>query len=318
MMNRCGKFLAAALILMASAASVSLAGTWNLALPDTVILDRDVAVLGDVAGGPVPAGAQDLVIRAGLKPNAVVTVSRRDILRRLVTAGLAGGVRFTGVEICHLLFEGREVTPENLKQEVNVKVQKLVPTAYPGAPDSWFELELPRVKLASAGNWKISCDRNRQLIPGRNLVPITVVDQDRKESFTATIILHQFGEVGRARSEIARDLALEEDLFSWEWMDLADMKRGLSVGRASTYGASSTRKLSAGAFLREADLKVTPIVKAGDPVELQISRGLVAVTVRAIARQNGCLGQTIPVRSEVTGRLVNARVSGPGTVEWRR
>ena len=316
-MERILKCMAVTLILMASAGPVCAAGNWNLTLPDTLVLDHDVATLGDLGTGPVPANVQDIVIRAGLKPNGVVTVSRRDILRRLVTAGLAAGVRFTGSEQCHLVFAGREVTPENLQREVTRQIQKIVPPAYPGAPDSWFELDLPPVKLAAAGNWIIECERKDLLTPGRNLVRVTVVDQDRKESFPVTVTLHQFGEVGRAISDIPRDRSLEENLFAWEWRDLADQKRGLSISRASTNGASSTRKLTAGAFLREADLKITPIIAAGDRVELQISRGQVAVTVRAIARQSGCLGQTIPVRSEVTGRLVNARVTGPGIVEWR-
>ena len=317
-MDRNLKCLAVTLILMASAGSACAAGNWTLALPDTVVLDHDVATLGDLANGPVPANVQDLVIRAGLKPNGVVTVSRRDILRRLVTAGLARGVRFTGGEQCHLVFAGREVTPENLHKEVTLQIQKLVPPAHPGAPDSWFELDLPPVKLAAAGTWKVECERKELLTAGRNLVRVTVVDQDREESFPAAVTLHQFGEVGRTRLDIPRDRALEEEMFEWEWSDLANLTRGLSVNRSSTHGASSTRKLTAGAFLREADLKVTPIVVAGDPVELQIRRGQVAVTVRAIARQSGCLGQTIPVRSEMTGRLVNARVAGPGIVEWRR
>ena len=317
-MDRNLKCLAAALILMVSAGPACAAGNWTLALPDTVVLDHDVALLGDLTSGPVPAQVQDLVIRAGLKPNGVVTVSRRDILRRLVTAGLARGVRFTGGEQCHLVFAGREVTPEDLHQQVTRKIQKLVPAAYPGAPDSWFELDLPPVKLAAAGTWHVECERKEQLAPGRNLVRLTVVDQDREESFPATITLHQFGEVGRTRADISRDTALEENMFDWEWRDLADLNRRLSVDRSSIRGASSTRDLPAGAFLRESDLKVTPIVMAGDPVELRIRRGQVAATVRAIARQSGCLGQTIPVRSEMTGRLVNALVAGPGIVEWRR
>ncbi len=59
-------------------------------------------------------------------------------------------------------------------------------------------------------------------------------------------------------------------------------------------------------------------MRAGDAVEMTVIRGTVTVTVRATARQPGCLGQTIPVRNELNGRLVNARVAGPGLVEWRR
>ena len=95
-MNGNRKLLALIFLVWGSAAPVLAAGTWNLVLPDTVVVDGDVATLGDVATGPVPARVRDLVIRAGLKPNCVVEVSRQDILRRLVTAGLARGVRMTG------------------------------------------------------------------------------------------------------------------------------------------------------------------------------------------------------------------------------
>ncbi len=312
------KCLALIFVLLGAAGPVCAAGTWNLVMPDTVVLDHDLARLGDVAAGPVPAQVRDLMIRAGLKPNCVVTVSRQDILRRLVTAGLAGGVRLTGASHTHLIFAGRELVAGDIRQEVRLVIQPLVPPSYPGAPDSWFELDLPAIELSAAGAWHAESDRTELLEPGRNLVRIRVVDGNREESFPVTVTLHQFGEVGRVRNNLSRDKPLAENMFDWQWQDLADLDHGLSVHRTSIQGASPTRNLKAGDYLRQADLKETPVILAGDPVELQVRRGQVAVSVRAFARQNGCLGQTIPVRSELTGRLVNARVVGPGLVEWRR
>ena len=75
--------------------------------------------------------------------------------------------------------------------------------------------------------------------------------------------------------------------------------------------------MTAGDQLRAGDLKPIPAIRAGDMVDLEIQRGGLTVTVRGLARQAGCLGQTIPVRNELNGRLVNARVKGPGLVEWR-
>lgn len=312
------EILVLALALTASAGVVGAAQNWRLTLPDTLALDRDTVTVGDIAGGPVPAGAQDIVVRAGLKPNAVVTVSRRDILRRLVTAGQARGVSFGGAEQIRLVFRGREVTPEKLREAVSRQLQPLVPPARSNAPDSWFELELPPVAMAAAASWQVIIERTELLAPGRNLVRIGVLEGARTESVTATVTLHQYGEVGRLRSDVTGNSPLEENMFDWEWRDLAETDRGLADGRDSIRGFSSTRDLAAGRYLREADLKATPLIRTGDPVELQVRRGQVAVSVRAIARQNGCLGQTIPVRSELTGQLVNARVAGPGIVEWRR
>ncbi len=317
-MNGNRKFLVLIFVLLGTAGSAHAAGTWNLVLPDTVILNNDLATLGEVASRPVPAYAQDLVIRSGLKPNSVVEVSRQDILRRLVTAGMARGVRLTGASHCQLIFAGRELTNGDIQREVRRTIQPLVPPAVSDAPDSWFELDLPEIELSTTDVWNVETDRTDMLEPGRNLVRIRIVDGHREESFPATVTLHQFGEVGRISRNLARNQPLEESMFDWQWRDLADLDRGLAVHRTSVHGSSPTRNLKAGEYLRQADLKETPLILAGDLVELQVMRGQVAVAVRAVARQNGCLGQTIPVRSELTGRLVNARVAGPGLVEWRR
>ncbi len=317
-MNGNRKLLVLIFVLTGIASSACAAGNWNLVLPDTVFLADDLATLGEVASGPIPAYARDLVIRAGLKPNTVVEVSRQDILRRLVTAGLARGVRMTGAGHCQLIFAGRELTDGDVRREVRRVIQPLVPPSIPNAPDSWFELDLPKIELSTADAWNVETDRSDKLEPGRNLVRIRIVDGHREESFSATVTLHQFGEVGRINSNLTRNQPLEENMFEWQWRDLAELDVGLAVHRTSVQGSSPTRNLKSGEYLRQADLKETPLVLAGDSVELQVMRGQVAVAVRAVARQNGCLGQTIPVRSELTGRLVNARVAGPGLVEWRR
>ncbi len=306
------------LALLGAAGPVCAAGNWNLVLPDTVVLTDDRATLEDLATGPVPAFAQDIVIRAGLAPNSVVAVSRQDVLRRLVTAGLAHGVRLSGAERCHLIFAGREVDTAAIQEEVRRAIQPLVPPAVSGAPDSWFELELPTMEMSVVDSWNVEIDREKPLEPGRNLVRVGVRENSRTENFATVVTLHQFGEVGRLRQDLSRDQAMEEYQCDWLWRDLADLDQGLAVHRSSITGASAVRNLKAGEYLRKADLKETPVILVGDSVEMQIRRGQVAVTVRALARKNGCLGQTIPVRSELTGRLVNARVAGPGLVEWRK
>lgn len=306
------------LALLSAAGPVCAAGNWNLVLPDTVVLTDDLATLEDIARGPIPAYAQDIVIRAGLEPNSVVTVSRQDVLRRLVTAGLAHGVRLTGAERSHLIYEGVRVDAEALEKELRQAMQPLVPSSASGAPDSWFEMELPDIELSVVETWDVQIDRTKPLEAGRNLVRISLRENNRTDSFAAVVTLHHFSEVGRLRIDLDRDQALEENHFAWRWRDLADLDQGLAVDRSSIAGASAVRNLKAGELLRQADMKETPVILVGDPVELHIRRGQVAVTVRALARKNGCLGQTIPVRSELTGRMVNARVAGPGRVEWRK
>jgi flagella basal body P-ring formation protein FlgA len=308
----------AAVAAVLGAVAAAPAAAWRIDLPDTVVVTGGTALLRDVSLTPVPAGAGDLVVHAGGAPNTTVTVSGRLLLRKLVTAGLGGGVTFGGAAQCVLVFAGRELDGETVAGALRRELQALVPLPVPGAPDSWLDVTVPEMRLAAVGDWRVEVRRERPLAPGRNLVPVRLAAGDHRESFTVSVVLHCYDEVARARLTVERDTPLDPGQFTWEWTDLASLDPGTASGRGIIAGASATRRIGAGDLLRLADLRETPVVLAGDPVDLMVVRGQVAVTVRALARQAGCVGQIIPVRNELTGRLVNARVAAPGVVEWRR
>jgi flagella basal body P-ring formation protein FlgA len=210
------------------------------------------------------------------------------------------------------------VDADELRAEAERVVTALLPASPEGAPAAWCEIALPTEALTVAGAWTLGCARREPLPPGRSQLRLELQDGWQTRELPVSVVVHAHGEVAVARLAVQRDRPLTDDLFDWRWVDLATAPGGLVSSRAQLQGASAARTLGAGDPLRGADLKPTPVVLAGDMVELRVQRGGVAVSVRALARQAGCLGQTIPVRNELTGRLVNARVAGPGLVEWRR
>lgn len=307
--------LVLALLLGATGAQSGTA--WRLELPGQVEVQGQVVRLRDVASRPVPAAAGQLVLVGQGQPGTTVTLARATILRRLVEAGLAEGVSLHGSQAVKVVFTGRLVTAESLRAEIRRVVQDLVPPGRTGAPAPWFELDLPTTSLGVNGQPTVEVLRSNPLEPGRNQVRIGLVTDHGRQELAATVVLHFFGEVPTARLAVDRGVPLTEDLFDWAWLDLSELAGEVVAGRAALQGACAGRTLPAGERLRQADLKPLPVVKAGDTVDMQIQRGGLVVTVRALARQAGCLGQTIPVRNELNGRLVNARVSAPGLVEWR-
>lgn len=317
-MRRLIKCALIAAILLVAAAPAQAGRGWRLVLPDTATVVGKAARLGDIALSPVPAAAADLVIHAGSRPNSVVTVSRRGILRQLVAVGLADGVTLSGAEECHLVFGGRSLLSADLEQAIRRAVQPLVPGAGPGAPASWIELKIPDVPVAVAGDWQVSTAHREILAAGRNLVQVTVTAGDLQERLPVVVTLHWYGMTGTAIGDIPADTVLDETMFTWRWRDLADDRHGLVAGPGELKGMRATTAIAAGQDLRQAHLERAPLIHAGDRVELRIMRGQVSVTVAALARQPGSLGQMIPVRNELTGRLVNARIAGPGLVEMRR
>lgn len=294
------------------------AQAWDLVLPDSVTVAGPVVRLGDVATGPVPSAVKDLPLQHERRPGTVESITRRTILRQLVSNGLAAGVRFRGPETCRVFISGREIPAGELAAEILDLLQNLIPSSHPGAPDSWIEIEVPDLPVHFAAHPSVHVRQDRALEPGRNQVYVSVESDGRVQEIPVSVVLHSFAETAVAARNIERDESLDTEMFHWEWKDLSFESGDYALNRNAVIGNSSARALRAGETLRSADLKPTPLVRVGDAVELTILRGTVSATVRAFARQAGCLGQTIPVRNELTGRLVNARVAGPGLVEWRK
>ena len=294
------------------------ASSWYLELPESAVVQGSSVTIADLAATPVPAAVGDLVLLGKSKPGTMTTVSRQIILRKLVEAGLAGGVIFRGSTAVQVNFEGIEISSETLREEIRGKIQPLVPVGKAGAPASWFELIIPDKNLSLMGKAEITVKRHNPLKSGRNQIQIHLDDGRHHFQLPVTVILHCFGEIPSARMAIQREAPLTEDQFNWIWLDLAEIQGRLVNSREALVGSCAGRSIPAGDQLRLNDLKAIPAIRAGDMVDLQIERGGLVVTVKALARQAGCLGQTIPVRNELNGRLVNARVAGPGIVEWRR
>jgi flagella basal body P-ring formation protein FlgA len=294
------------------------AHAWTVSLPDSLTASGNVVRLAELSTVPVPAEMANLLVAEAGQAGETALVTRQGVLRRLVTNGQASAVRFTGATRCAIRFGGGKVDAELLRAEAERVVTALLPAAPEGAPAAWCEIALPTDAITVTGTWTLSCARRESLPPGRSQLRLQLQDGWQTRELPVSIVAHTHGEVAVARLTVERDRPLSEGLFDWRWVDLAEAPGGLVNNREQLQGASASRSLSAGDQLRSTDLKPTPVIRIGDMVELLVQRGCVAVSVRALARQAGCLGQTIPVRNELTGRLVNARVTGPGLVEWRR
>ena len=295
------------------------ASSWVFAMNDTVRISTAGVQMSDLSSSALPAHVRNLSIGASGMPGHVQEISRKTILRQLVTSGHSRGVSFKGATSCVVIRTGETLNPHALRPEIRNALQHLVPGSKQGAPATWFELELPaKLSIVDDSKFKIRISETALLTPGRNQISVILDGTNQKLNFPVTVILHQFGESAKAMMNIKRGDVLIPALFEWQWVDLAGQKKITDFyGRSALRGVSCTRTIKAGAYLRQSDLKLTPVVLSGDRVELQMQRGTVSVSVNATARQEGSIGQTIPVRNELTKQLVNARVVAPGLVKWR-
>jgi flagella basal body P-ring formation protein FlgA len=77
-------------------------------------------------------------------------------------------------------------------------------------------------------------------------------------------------------------------------------------------GKVAARELRAGAMLTLRSISDPAVVYGGDPINLVAVNGRVQVATRAVALQDGAVGDRIAVRNLASNKVVQAAVHGPG------
>jgi flagellar basal body P-ring formation protein FlgA len=310
--------LAGIATLLVVAVGGSAAAAWTLDLADTVQVRASTVTVADVARGSVPEAAGAVVVAAGGRPGAAVQVSGRTILRRLVMAGQADGVRLAGAEHCHIVFAGHTVGTHALREGIRAVLEPHIPPAAPEAPPSWLELDLTGGDIHVAGDWQVAWPQPRPLVPGRNLVTVTVTSGATTHRLAVVAVLHAYGRTAMPVAAVGRGQAADPQAMHWQWTDLALAEPGLVTDPRALHDMVLARDVTPGQTINQRDLAPRPLVVRGELIDLVVRRGNVAATVRVECRQDGLLGQTVSIRNPLNNRLLVARVTGPGRVELGR
>ncbi len=94
--------------------------------------------------------------------------------------------------------------------------------------------------------------------------------------------------------------------------------RGDHLGETSLsriVGQEARRFVDRGELVTVRDVKSVPLVRRGDLVTVWNCSGSVRLKTVGKALGGGCLGETVEIKSERSGRRYSARITGPGTVE---
>jgi len=181
---------------------------------------------------------------------------------------------------------------------------------------------LPKDLLGQQGKLDLTLPNRPQ--PGRVTVGIRVLtDLKLVATIQTQVELSLRRSILAARADLPRGTRLTED-------DLVEQPQWLTrqephPRRSDAVGAILSRDLFEGQGLRMADLVHRPATAGGDPaivvksrdkVRIVAKKGTLVVVVRdAEAQGQGRVGEWITVRNTASGRMVNARVVGPGEVE---
>lgn len=133
--------------------------------------------------------------------------------------------------------------------------------------------------------------------------------------WTVPFRVHLFSEVWYPRSHLRRgELASPSD-FESRAVDLLAEPTAVPATLESLLRHEYSRDVIPGKPLKWTDLIERSLVRKGDVVEVSAVNGLLAITMRAVARQDGSDGDLILLRNIDSSKEFSARVIGENRVE---
>ena len=119
----------------------------------------------------------------------------------------------------------------------------------------------------------------------------------------------------RAARAVARDEAIDAEAITLSEGLLPPLPIKPLLTPEFLIGLAARRNIAAGEALTPAILRVPPVIKSGDPVDIIVRIGAVSVTGSGIASGSGQIGEQIRVMQPHSSRPLTARIVGPGAVE---
>ncbi len=127
--------------------------------------------------------------------------------------------------------------------------------------------------------------------------------------------VHLFREVIVARRPLARESIVEQADVTLAERDVSLLNQGYLTAYDQVVGNKLTRSTLPDQVLTPNTVSLAEIVRKGDQVVISAKNSSINVRMPGEALTDGALGSQIRVKNQRSGRVIKARVVGPGHVE---
>jgi len=170
------------------------------------------------------------------------------------------------------------------------------------------ELTLPAGKLS----WKIT--PSRPGIMGSTSFTIALfVDGKAAGNCVVRGRLEVVAEVVTAATTLHKGDVLTDANLVLQSRDIGDLEHPL-LAKEEIIGKQVARTVNAGVVLKPEHIVLPPVIKDGEMVKIFARKGSLQLSTSGLAKAEGRLGETIPVKNISSNKMIHCRVDGPGMV----
>jgi flagella basal body P-ring formation protein FlgA len=124
-----------------------------------------------------------------------------------------------------------------------------------------------------------------------------------------------YREVVVANRSLLRDTVLADVDVSLAERDVSNLSQGYLTRLDEVLGNKLTRPVQPDQVIAPNLMELAKVVRKGDQVVITARSGSISVRMPGEAMTDGVPGKQIPVKNQRSGRIIKARVTGPGQVE---
>jgi flagella basal body P-ring formation protein FlgA len=308
MLLRIGFVLAAFSCLLLPAAAAD-----RLTLRGDVSVSTDIVTLGDLVDGLPSAAAARPVFRApALGATGTIQVPR--IIEAAQSAGLSH-IESAGREQVTVTRAARRVSQGEIGKAVRRALEEIHgldlrsnAIVFEGSPS----LLLPPDAMEPLTVEEVTHDRRARRLSA--LVSVGGKPGDRPASLRVAGALVEIVEVAVLNRSLKRGESVKAGDISLERRRRDSVPADAQEDAAQLVGREARRVLSAGSLVRQGDLIRPELVARGDVVTIVYQGPGLVLTLRGRATESGALGDTIAVVNPQSKKVLQANVTGPGTV----
>ena len=297
------------------------AGNAEIELRSSVNMESSVVLLGDIASIKTMNGAvrDDLLKINVMKSPRIGYVSRiseKEVRKALrLNRGFDNlDLVFTGSEKVIVHTKGREVKFDEI---YGVAKNTLLKVLNNDKRDVEVSIIKPRDKLTLPfGKLRFEARMNASDVNTKMCVWVDVyTDEKFYKSIPVWAKVAVYEEVYLAKEYITKNSVISEDDFKVAILNTAKLA-GKQFSIESFRGELLLNKsLEKGDALRVDIVKNVPSVIAGKVVDVTVNVGAVSIVVKAIAKRNAVVGETVKVKSLQGGSILNTQVIGKQLVK---
>ena len=250
------------------------------------------------------------------RPGAMEKYSRAD-LEQFVRSHLlpyTGNLAWVGANFVKVHAAAQLLQTGDMAEAVKQEVAQALGARFPhvgielAAPVP--ALDLPPGKVS----WQV-----RPVDADRLLARLPVwVDISVDGHYSRTAVLSyalKLGQVVRvARRDLPAGSVIAEADFEAKQQDVTEVLQEVLPGNEFEAGARTKKSIRKGQMLLRDQLSPQGMVLRGDSVKLLLSDGGLQIETRAIAEQDGVIGQRVKIRPETSVAAVTGLIVGPGVV----